>query len=216
MFSTNLKNFGIICKGKSILGLPEIEKKFDECFIINQFEKELYHFEAIFKKKKIIHFVNRIRTAAMSKKTYKYFEIDNIQMAAPFNLFDKKLMVSYILYKYVGLKIHMMSKSILHKFHYTGKDAYKNKFPNTGILSILFASEILKVKNIYIIGLDFYTDDYLYKTKTSNPVEITHQRFLNLKIIDFFLNYIKEKKNINFFLRTNYKFTHKPKNLILI
>ncbi len=52
MFSANLKNFGIICKGKSILGLPDIEKKFDACFIINQFEKELYHFEDIFKKKK--------------------------------------------------------------------------------------------------------------------------------------------------------------------
>ena len=216
MFSANLKNFGIICKGKSILGLPDIEKKFDACFIINQFEKELYHFEDIFKKKKIIHFVNRIRTAAMNKKTYKYFEINKIQMAVPFNLFDKKLMVSYLKYKYIGLEVKMMSKSILHKFHYTGKDAYKNKFPNTGILSILFASEILKVKNIYIIGLDFYTDDYLYKTKTSNPVEITHQRFLNLKITDFFLDYIEKKKNTNFFLRTNYQFTHKPKNLILI
>ncbi len=53
MFSANLKNFGIICKGKSILGLPDIEKKFDACFIINQFEKELYHFEDIFKKKKL-------------------------------------------------------------------------------------------------------------------------------------------------------------------
>jgi len=216
VFSANLKNFGIICKGKSILGLPDIEKKFDACFIINQFEKELYHFEDIFKKKKIIHFVNRIRTAAMNKKTYKYFEINKIQMAVPFNLFDKKLMVSYLKYKYIGLEVKMMSKSILHKFHYTGKDAYKNKFPNTGILSILFASEILKVKNIYIIGLDFYTDDYLYKTKTSNPVEITHQRFLNLKITDFFLDYIEKKKNTNFFLRTNYQFTHKPKNLILI
>ena len=216
MSSNNLKNFGIICKGKSLLGLPEIEKKFDRCYVINKFEKELYHFENIFKKKKITHFVNRIRTAAMQKQTYRHFKINNIQMAAPFKLFDKKFMISYLIYQYFGLKIKTMSKSFLHKFHYTGKDAYKEKFPNTGILSILYVAEILKVENIYIIGLDFYTGAYLYKTETSNPVEITHQRFLDLEIIDFFLDYVDRKKNTNFFLRTNYKFKSKPKNLILI
>lgn len=216
MYSSNIKNFGIICKGRSLLGLPEIENKFDKCFIINNFEKELHHFENIFKKKKIIHFVNRIRTAVMKKETYKYFEIDKIQMAAPFKLFDKKFIVSYLMYKYFGLEVETMSKSVLHKFHYTGKGAYKDKFPNTGILSILYVAEILKVENIYIIGLDFYTDKYLYKTKTSNPVEVTHQRFLDLKIIDFFLDFVDKKKNTNFFLRTNYKFKHKPENLFLI
>ena len=119
-------------------------------------------------------------------------------MATPFNLFDKNFMKSYLTYKYFRLKVSTMSKDVLHKFHYTGNDAYKNKFPNTGIFSILFTSEILKVKNIYIVGLDFYTDNYLYKSKTTNPVEITHQRFLNLKIIEFFLDYIEKKKEYKF------------------
>ena len=216
MVSSNLKNFGIICKGKSILGLPEIEKEFDECYIVNFFEKELYHFETVFRKKKIIHFVNRIRTAAMKRETYKHFKIHNIQMAAPFKLSDKKFIVSYLKYRYLGLKVNTMSKKVLHKFHYTGNDAYKNKFPNTGILSILYASEVLSVKNLYIIGLDFYTNDYLYKTPTASPFEVTNQRFINLKITDFFLNYIENKQDTNFYLRTNYKFSNRPKNLILI
>ena len=216
MLDGHLNNFGIICKGRSILDLPEIEKNFDTCYIVNNFENELFHFEAIFKKKKIIHFVNRISTAVLKRETYKYFKINDIQMATPFNLFDKNFMKSYLTYKYLRLKVATMSKDVLHKFHYTGNNDYKYKFPNTGIFSILFASEVLKVKNIYIVGLDFYKDNYLYKTKTSNPVEITHQRFINLKITEFFLDYIEKKKNTNFFLRTNYKFLYKPKNLILI
>ena len=40
MYSSNIKNL-IICAGRSLLGLPEIENKFDKCFIINNFEKEL-------------------------------------------------------------------------------------------------------------------------------------------------------------------------------
>ena len=216
MKNADLKNFGILCKGRSILDLPEIEKKVDTCYIVNNFDNELFHFETIFKKKKIIHFVNRLRTAALKKNTYRYFKINRIQMATPFNLFDKNFMKSYLTYKYFCLKVSTMSKEVLHQFHYTGNDAYKNKFPNTGIFSILYASEILKIKNIYIVGLDFYTDNYLYKSKTTNPVEITHQRFLNLKIIEFFLDFIEKKSDTNFFLRTNYQFTYKPKNLILI
>ena len=194
MCLSSLENFGVLCKGKSILDLPEIEKKFNSCYIVNNFNNELFHFENIFKKKKIIHFVNRLRTAALKKNTYKYFKIHKIQMATPFNLFDKNFMKSYLTYKYFRLNVSTMSKDVLQKFHYTGNDDYKYKFPNTGIFSVLFASEILKVKNIYIIGLDFYTDDYLYKSKTTNPVEITHQRFLKLKITEFFLDYIEKKK----------------------
>ena len=100
-------------------------------------------------------------------------------MAAPFNAFDKNFMISFLIYNFFSLNVLTMEKDILHKFHYTGKKSYKNKFPNTGILSILYATEKLKVKNLYIIGLDFYSDEYLYKTQKSNSIELTQQRFKN-------------------------------------
>ena len=37
MLDGHLNNFGIICKGRSILDLPEIEKYFDTCYIVNNF-----------------------------------------------------------------------------------------------------------------------------------------------------------------------------------
>ena len=51
MFPTNVKNFGILCRGKSLIDLPNIEQNFDMCYIVNNFENELYHFENILKKK---------------------------------------------------------------------------------------------------------------------------------------------------------------------
>lgn len=216
MFSSQPENLGILCRGKSLLGLSEIEKKFEMCYIVNNFNKEIYHFEDILKKKEIIHFVNRLKTAVLKKKTYQKFKINTVQMAAPFKLLDKNFMTSYLIYKFLSLNVKTMSKSFLHKFHFTGKEAYKNKFPNTGILSILYATEVLNVKNVYIIGLDFYSLDYLYRSKFSNPLEIQHQKFLDLNMINFFLKYVENKKDTMFYLRTGYNFSLVPKNLILI
>ena len=170
MFPSNLNSLGILCRGSSLIDLPKIEKYFDKCFIVNNFEKEAYHFEEILKKKEIIHFVNRSSYTVLKKKTYKYFNINSVQMAAPFNPFDKNLIISFLIYKFFFLNVTTMPKNILHKFHYTGNNAYKNKFPNTGILSVLYAAEILEVKNLYVIGLDFFTNDYFLRNEFSNSV----------------------------------------------
>ena len=216
MFPSNLNSLGILCRGSSLMDLPKIEKYFDKCFIVNNFEREAYHFKEILKKKEIIHFVNRSSYTVLKKKTYKFFNINSIQMAAPFNLFDKNLMISFLIYKFFSLNVSTMPKYILHKFDYTGNKAYKNKFPNTGILSILYAAEILKVKNLYIIGLDFFTNDYFFKNEFSKGVASNYKKFVDLKIFEYFLEFINKNADTKFFLKTNYKFKVKPDNLILI
>ena len=130
--------------------------------------------------------------------------------------------ISLSLKKYKLIKVNSSSynynkdKYILHKFDYTGNSAYKNKFPNTGILSILYAAEILKVKNLYIIGLDFFTNDYFFRNEFSNSVDSNYKKFVDLKIFEYFLEFISKNADTKFFLKTNYKFKKKPDNLILI
>ena len=72
MASSNLKNFGIICKGKSILGLPEIEKKFDECYIIN-FLKKNFIILRLFLKKKNYPFCKQNKNSSNEKGNLQIF-----------------------------------------------------------------------------------------------------------------------------------------------
>lgn len=225
MFKSSSKNLGILCRGKSLDSLNKFEDKFDKCLIVNDFKKEIDKFENILIKKEIIHFVSRVSKVSLKLRQYKKFKIKFIQMSVSFNIFDYQFIKSYLKYKLYNLNINFTPSSFLSKLYLKSyskfKDLedhlnYKNKFPNTGLLSIFYAAEYLDVKNIFICGLDFYTADYVFRSKRANPLEIQHKKFLDLDLINFFLNFIKEKKDINFYMLTNYKFSQKPNNLILL
>ncbi len=225
MFKSSSKNLGILCRGKSLELLSKFEDKFDKCFIVNDFKEEIDKFENIIKKKEIIHFVSRVSKVSLKMRQYKRFNIKSIQMSVAFDFSDYQFMKCYLKYKLFNLNINYTPLSFLNKLYLKSfskfkglKDHpnYKSKFPNTGLLSIFYAAEYLDVKNIFICGLDFYTTDYVFRSKRASPLEIQHQKFLDLDLINFFLNFIKEKKNINFYMLTNYKFSQKPDNLILL
>jgi len=40
-FPKNLKNFGIILKGSSVSRLPQISNKFNHCFMVNNFDRNI-------------------------------------------------------------------------------------------------------------------------------------------------------------------------------
>tara|TARA_B100000886_G_scaffold307151_1_gene240010 strand:- start:1631 stop:2308 length:678 start_codon:yes stop_codon:yes gene_type:complete len=225
MFISASENIGILCKGQSLKSLNKIEDKFEKCLIVNDFKKEIDAFENILKKKEIIHFVSRISKVSLSYKQYKKFNIKSVQMSVAYNISDYQFIKSYLKYKLFKLKVNFTPLSFLNKLFInlfnktegTNKNFnYISKFPNTGLLSIFYAAEYLNVKNIYICGLDFYSSDYVFRNKRALPLETQYQKFLKLDLINFYLNFIKEKKDINFYMLTNYKFSHKPNNLILI
>ena len=146
-------------------------------------------------------------------------------MSVSFSIFDYQFMKSYLKYKLFNLDVNFTPTSFLNNLYFKSFSKfkgledhpnYKSKFPNTGLLSIFYAAEYLNVKNIFICGLDFYTADYVFRSRRANPLEVQHQKFLDLDLINFFLNFIKEKKDINFYMLTNYKFSQKPDNLILL
>lgn len=225
MFISSSENIGILCRGQSLQLLSKFSNKFDKCFIVNDFNKEIVKFENILKEKEIIHFVSRISKVSLEKNQYKNFNIKSIQMSIAFDFLDFQFLKSYIKYNLFNLKVNFMPKSFLRKLYlqpfskFKNEERYNNyklKFPNTGLLSIFYAAEYLNVKNIYICGLDFYTADYVFRSNRASPIEIQHQKFLNLDLINFYLEFIRQKKNINFYMITNYKFLKKPDNLILI
>ena len=225
MFKSTSKNLGILCRGKSLQNLNKFEDNFDKCFIINDFKKEIERFENILKKKEIIHYVCRISKVSLKYNQYKNFNIKSVLMSVAFDMTDFQFIKSYLKYKLFNLNINFtplifLNKLSLKLFTKTSKIDnninYLSKFPNTGLLSIFYAAEYLDIKNIFICGLDFYISDYLSRNKRSLPRDVQHKKILDLDLINFFLNYVKEKKDINFYMITNFKFSEKPDNLILL
>ena len=86
MFISSSENIGILCRGQSLQLLSKFSNKFDKCFIVNDFNKEIVKFENILKEKEIIHFVSRISKVSL-KKSIQNFNIKSIQMSIAFDFF---------------------------------------------------------------------------------------------------------------------------------
>ena len=65
IFNSDIENFGVLLKGKSVKSVHDYHDNFDACFVVNNFERELLQFENILKEKEVAHFINRLPTAPM-------------------------------------------------------------------------------------------------------------------------------------------------------
>ena len=96
LFPDDLENFGVILKGSSIKRLKEISNRFENCFIVNNIDKNKNNEDSeyslvapLIKNKNIVHFVNRLKTAPLLKEHYKELGIKDIQFTK--SLLDAKL-----------------------------------------------------------------------------------------------------------------------------
>ena len=119
--------------------------------------------------KNIIHFRNRERVSTLTKENYLKYNIKHVQLGQVFRWNHFELFRSYIHYQLMNIGINAnFLPEVMRKFNDDFDVQYRLKFPNTGILSILFALEVIKPKNLWIFGLDFYAVDYFTK-QLKNP-----------------------------------------------
>ena len=83
-----------------------------------------------------------------------------------------------------------------------GDSNYRAKHPNTGVLAIIYAAGLLKAKNVWIIGLDFYQSDYLYRRPWQTPIENQQLKMKNTDMIGHFIDITKRTPDVNFHLIT--------------
>lgn len=163
-FQAGIENFGIILKGKSIEKLPKIYKEFGDCFIANNFDKEIEIIGDCLLNKNIVHFSNRsFRTAPLKPENYKKLGIKEVQLYKNSALWDKRLLYIIYLYQSFGLRTVFLPKQLLKVSGSMFGSGFEKKFPNTGLLAIWYALEIIKPKKLWIVGLDFYQSDYLVR-----------------------------------------------------
>ena len=209
LFPDNLENFGVILKGSSIVRLNEISDRFENCFIVNNIDKnknnknsEYSLVAPLIKNKKIVHFVNRLKTAPLFRKHYEELGIKDIQFSKA--LLDAELTKMKRTYDSFGLTCHRLPESLLsHNDYFSGKGDYETKHPNTGVLSIIYATKIIKPKNLWIIGLDFYEADYLYRRPWHWELENQRNKMKRLDIPGQFAKLVEENPQISFNVISN-------------
>jgi hypothetical protein len=75
---------------------------------------------------------------------------------------------------FVGLNVHFLPDCLLAYHKEFGKE-YGLKFPNTGILSLIYTLEIIRPKTMWIFGLDFYSSKYMTTQTQTTHLTIDNQ-----------------------------------------
>jgi len=183
-YNRELDSFGIMLKGKSLEQFPKYDKEFENCFLVNNFDKELKAIGDSLIGKKCVHFVNRVKTTTpLQPENYKKLNITEIQLPKVSAVGDNTLRQSINHYKSLGLKTHYLPKHLL-KFNNVFGPEYARKYPNTGILAIIYTLEILRPKTLWIVGLDFYQSDYLFRRPHQSTIEVQRAKMNRTNLVE--------------------------------
>ena len=169
-------NFAVLLKGSSLEMMPQYIDKFNSCLIVSDYDDELKIVGKYLHGKQIVHFTNRSKQSSLSRKTYKRFNIKHVQTGQVFRFNHFRLMETFIHYKkmFVGLNIHPLPECLL-KYHKCFGEEYGLKFPNTGILSLIYTLEMIRPKTMWIFGLDFYSSKYMTEQTQGTHLTIDNQ-----------------------------------------
>tara|TARA_B100000674_G_C37927504_1_gene956300 strand:+ start:23 stop:700 length:678 start_codon:yes stop_codon:yes gene_type:complete len=198
----NIENFAILLKGKSLEFFPQYKHNFNDCFVVSDYDDELKIIGKHLLGKNIIHFRNRGHESCLTKENYYKFKIKYVQLGQVFRYNHFPLIRSYLYYLFFvrGVNVKFLPEQLRIFNDYFGEE-YRLKFPNTGILSIIFALEIFKPKNLWIFGLDFYESDYFTKQIKNpiahHPLEKRNEKMTRLNLENYVEKIFKEYKNTN-------------------
>ena len=187
-FSEGMENFGILLKGKSLEQLPQYDKEFENCFLVNNFDKEMSAIDYCLTGKKCVHFVNRVETAYLQPENYRKLNVSDVQLPKVSSIGDKRLQRGIKHYQSLGLKTHFLPKQLLEFNKRDFGKEYMRKYPNTGIIAIIYALEILKPKTLWLVGLDFYQSDYLFRRSHQSPLKVQQEKMGRINLVEVTAN----------------------------
>jgi hypothetical protein len=204
-FPKGMDSFSIMLKGKSLEQLPNYDKEFENCFLVNNFDKEIEAIGDSLIGKKCVHFVNRVMTAPLQPENYKRFNITEIQLPKVSAIGDHSLKRAIAHYKHLGLNMHFLPKKLLEFNKRDFGKEYAKKYPNTGIIAIIYALEMLRPKTLWIIGLDFYQSDYLFRRPHQNPIHVQQAKMNRINLVEVTANIFKRYSDVGINMISYYK-----------
>ena len=206
-FEKGLENFGVILKGASVQRINEVYHNFNNCFMVNNFDRNVDNdcsewstVHPYLSGKKIVHFVNRLDTAPLLPKHYKKLGIENVQFTKTF--YDNRLKHMKRIYESYELTCNLLPEELL-EYNKSFDDSYSQKHPNTGVLAIIYAAHMLRPKNLWVIGLDFYQGDYLFRRPWMAPLKQQREKMKRTNMVNHFVDVVKKNSSVNFKMITN-------------
>ena len=204
-FPKDLDNFGVVLKGSSVKNISDYANKFDHCFMVNNFDRNIENKNSEWqtvsphlKGKSVVHFVNRLTTAPLLKEHYEELNIKHVQLSKM--KMDDALRIVVPYYEdECELECHFLPEQALKyndyfddKFYMSPGDSnYGTKHPNTGVL-----------KDLWIIGLDFYQSDYLFRRPWQPALDNQQLKMKNTDMIGHFVDVVKRSPDVHFHLIT--------------
>lgn len=203
-FDAEPDNFGILCKGRSIEKLGEIESHFQDCFLVNNFDPEIEKIGRFLENKRIVHCVNRLLTAPLKPLNYIKLNISEVLLSKSSLFWDRLLLRVFIHYKRLGLSpVFLPPKFLALSNELFGSEGL-NKFPNTGLLALIYTLSVIRPKNLWIAGLDFYQQDYLIRRPHQDPLQKQQQRMDEIGAIDVFHRLVSKSHDTTFYMLSYY------------
>ena len=208
-FPKNLNDFGVVLKGASVARISQVSQNFDHCYMVNNFDRNINNADSEYsivapelKGKNIAHFVNRLDTAPLLPEHYKELGIINVQ----FTKCEYDAMISRMkkLYESYNLRCHLLPEELLqYNDFFQEIGGYAKKHPNTGVLAIIYAAHMLKPKNLWVVGLDFYQNDYLFRRPWQAPLKQQKAKMDRTNMVEHFVDVVKRNPDVNFKMVTN-------------
>jgi hypothetical protein len=214
-FPENIENFAVILKGKSVEKIGKVYQNYRDCFIVNNFDKEIELLEKYLVAKNTVHFVNRLMTAPLIPGNYQKLGITDIQLSKVSDRGDRALKKAITHYTSLGLKTHFLPERLLRFTSDFGPE-YANKYPQTGVLAVIYALDIISPRNLWIIGLDFYQADYLVRRPHQNPIEIQRAKMSRLDMDKVFINIVSRYPDVKVNMVTYYEGLPELNNLAIL
>jgi hypothetical protein len=201
----------VICRGNSVKRLKEIDDiKYDKCFLVNEWSKEVSQHkeirEFLEKQANLIHVINRDSKSLFTKKDYLDLKFNEVLLNV-----RKPEYLSSNLKKHLD-KINQKS-SFLNENLVPISKTKAGGFPSTGILATVNAAMNGNVKNIYVIGLDFFEDRYFsHHSHSMKPEVFDYQKKKGVIMKEYLTNIIKHFNDKNFIFCTNSSFNPNLEN----
>jgi len=218
-FRDDIEDFAVLLKGSSLDKLGPFSNHFNKCFIVSDYDDELNIIGSFLEGKDITHFTNRSRQSTLSKDNYMKYKIKNIQTGQVFRWSHFRLIETFFYYKSlaIGLKVRPLPEIML-KYHLSLPKEYHLKFPNTGILSIMYALIIIRPKILWIFGLDFYSRPYMVNQTqgTSLNLEAQSNKLERLDMPKFVIDLIKDHPETKVMMASYYDGWPKLNNIVMI
>ena len=171
-----VEDFAVLLKGTSLEKVADYHDRFNDCFIVSDYDDELKVIGKYLLGKNIHHFTNRSRQSALSRSNYKKYKINTVQTGQVFRFAHRRLMETYIYYKMlmIGSDVYYLPEKLLG-YHKEFGEEYALKFPNTGILSLIYTLEMIKPKRLWVFGMDFYATPYMSEQTQGTTLSLDQQ-----------------------------------------